>query len=342
MEQIEADLAEAAERHLSEYGVRVLGGLSALNSAYPERLDLDIDGHQVKVTALYLPHLSATAALQAWDTAGADSPLLVVGPRLHPSSAETLRASGLWYIDGAGNAYLRHQGGLLIDVRGRRSAASAQPGNLSDGLHGDGPRNPFTPKRAQVVCVLLDTPQLVDAPLREVAECAGVSVGMAKETMDTLRTTGFLEHLGSRRRLVRTDELLDLWAAAYPGGLGRANKLLIAGGDIHAWSIPDGLAVAVSGEQAVPDDIRNPESLVLYVDTPEPGLPADLLIHNRWHRDPHGGIVIRKLFWRNLPDQRPRLAPAVLIYTDLLASREPRQLEVAHHMRRQDDRLARL
>lgn len=158
MDQIGADLAEAVERHLTEYGVRVLGGLSALNSAHPESLDLEIDAHPLTITALYLPHLSATAALQAWDTAGAGSPLLVVGPRLHPSSAETLRARGLWYIDGAGNAYLRHQGGLLIDVRGRRSAVSAQPGTLGDGLHSDGPRNPFTPKRAQVVCVLLDAP----------------------------------------------------------------------------------------------------------------------------------------------------------------------------------------
>lgn len=227
MDQIAADLAEAVERHLTEYGVRVLGGLSALNSAHPESLDLEIDAHPLTITALYLPHLSATAALQAWDTAGAGSPLLVVGPRLHPSSAETLRARGLWYIDGAGNAYLRHQGGLLIDVRGRRSAVSAQPGTLGDGLHSDGPRNPFTPKRAQVVCVLLDAPQLVDAPLRAIAASAGVSVGMAKETMDTLRTTGFFEHLGSRRRLVRTDELLDLWAAAYPG---------VWAGPTNSWS----------------------------------------------------------------------------------------------------------
>lgn len=75
--------------------------------------------------------------------------------------------------------------------------------------------------------------------------------------------------------------------------------------------------MAVSGEQALPDEIRNPESLMLYVDTPAPGLPADLLIHNRWHRDPHGSIVIRKLFWRNLPDEQPGLAPTALIYADL-------------------------
>lgn len=342
MNRIGADLAQSVAHHLAEYGVRVLGGLSGLNSVYPEPVDLDIDGYPITIPALYLPRLSATQALQAWDAAGAGSPLLVVGPRLHASSADTLRARGLWYIDGAGNAYLRHQRELLIDVRGRRSAVSAQADTLGDGLRSEGPRNPFTPRRAQVVCVLLDAPELVDAPLRDIAACAGVSVGLAKETIDTLRSTGFLEHLGSRRRLVRAGELLDLWAAAYPGGLGRANTLLVAGGDIHAWSAPDGLEVAVSGEQAVPGDIRNPESLVLYIDTADTGPPADLLIHNRWHHDPHGRVVIRKLFWRKLPDQRPGLAPAALIYADLLASREPRQLEVAHHMRRQDERLAQL
>lgn len=342
MDPIELGLAKAAERHLAEYGVRVVGGLSALNSTVPEQLDLEIDGQPITITALYLPHLSATAALQAWAIADTNSPLLVVGPRLHPSSAETLRARGLWYIDGAGNAYLRNQDGLLIDVRGRRSAVSEQPETLGDGLHGDVPRNPFTPKRAQVVCVLLAAPELVEAPLRDIAERAGVSVGMAKETMDTLRTTGFLEHLGSRRRLVRAGQLLDLWAAAYPGGLGRANRLFVASGDVRAWSAPERLQVAVSGEQAVPGDIRNPESLVLYVRTADNGLPTDLLIHNRWNRDPHGSIALRKLFWRNLPDQRLGIAPAALVYADLLASREPRQLEVAHHIRRQDDRLVRL
>lgn len=45
MDQIGADLAEAVERHLTEYGVRVLGGLSALNSAHPESPDLEIDAH---------------------------------------------------------------------------------------------------------------------------------------------------------------------------------------------------------------------------------------------------------------------------------------------------------
>lgn len=342
MERIGAHIAEAIERHLTEYRVRLRGCLSGLNSVVPEPLDLEIHDHRLTVAALYLPHLSATAALQARDAAGVGSPLLVVGPRLHPASAETLRASGLWYIDQAGNAYLRDQKGLLIDVRGRRSTVSTQPGARGGELHSVGPRNLFTPKRAQVILVLLDAPQLVDAPLRHIAESAGVSLGMAKETIDTLRTTGFLEHLGSHRRVVRTDELLDLWVAAYPGGLGRANRLLVADGDIQTWSAPDGLELAVSGEQAVSDNIRNPESLVLYVDTADAGLLAELLIRNRWHRDPRGSIVLRKLFWRQILDRRSGLAPAALIYADLLASHEPRQLEVARYMRRNDGRLTQL
>ncbi len=194
----------------------MLGGLSALNSAHPESLDLEIDAHPLTITALYLPHLSATAALQAWDTAGAGSPLLVWA---RVCIRRALKRCGL-----ADSGTSTELGTLICGTRVACSSTCAADGQLCP--HNRAPsvtdctamdRVTRLPPSAQVVCVLLDAPQLVDAPLRAIAASAGVSVGMAKETMDTLRTTGFFEHLGSRRRLVRTDELLDLWAAAYPG-----------------------------------------------------------------------------------------------------------------------------
>jgi hypothetical protein len=190
----------------------------------------------------------------------------------------------------------------------------------------------------------LCNPELADAPFREIADRAGVSVGMAKGTLDTLAITGFVEQSAAHRRLVRGGELLDLWASAYPGGLGRANTLLIARGDVRNWAPPEGVGIAVSGEQAVPGVIRHPESLVLYVDTGGNKLPPrDLILKNRWHRDPQGNVVIRKLFWRNLSDNSDsEAAPAALIYADLLASHEARQIEVAHEMRTRDERLVRL
>lgn len=337
MDSIRGSLAEAAQRHLENYGVSIRGDWSRLTWSQAQPMTLDVDGQRIDVAILCLPRLSATDALQAAHAVSSDAQLLVIGPRIHESSAETFRARGVWYLDEAGNAYVRHPG-LVLDVRGRRGAQSPIH---DEHLTVDGPRNPFTPKRAQVVLVLLSKPELADAPFREIADRAGVSIGMVKSTVDTLQITGFFEHTAAHRRLVRGGELLDLWASAYPGGLGRANTLLVAHGDVQNWSLPEGVTVAVSGEQAVPDVIRHPESLVLYVDTGrDKRPPPDLIRKNRWHRDPHGNVVIRKLFWRNLSNDRDSgVAPAALVYADLLASHEPRQVEVAHEMRTRDERL---
>jgi hypothetical protein len=302
-------------------------------------MELYIDGRSVDVVTVYLPDMSATAALQAAHAVPADVPLLVIGPRVHGSSAETLRTKGIWYVDEAGNAYLRHHA-LIVDVRGRRGLAST---TQSQRLKA-GPTNPFTPKRARVVLALLSEPGLADAQYREIADRSGVSLGMTKGTMDTLEIAGFVEQIGARRRLIRGGELLDLWASAYPGGLGRANTLLVARGDVESWSPPDGIEIAVSGEQALPGAIRHPETLVLYIDSGGQRRPlSDLMLSNRWHSDPHGNAIIRELFWRNLPPiSNVGTAPPVLVYADLLASHEPRQIEVAREMRNHDERLVQL
>ena len=335
-----ASLAEAAKSHLAEYGVRMRGDLSHLTWSRPQPMTLDIDERLIEVGALYLPRMSATDALRAAHAVPADVPLLVIGPRIHESSAVTFRARGIWYIDDAGNAYLRHPE-LVIDVRGRRGLTSMP----RDGHLEVGPTNPFTPKRAQVGLALLSSPGLADAPFREIADRAGVSVGMAKGALDTLATAGFIEHLGSRRRLIRADELLNLWVSAYPGGLAKAGTLLIARGDIDNWSPPYGIDFAISGEQALQGAIKHPETLVLYVHSyvhndGRRRPPRELMMDNRWHRDPHGNVVIRELFWRDLPGiNNVGTAPPVLVYADLLASREPRQIEVAHEMRDDVERL---
>ena len=338
MEVIPTSVAEAVQQHLAEYGVRLDGDLQGATALKPEPVGLQIGGRVVHVAAIYLPEMSATAALHAANVVPHDVPLLAVGPRVHGSSADTMRIRGIWFADENGNAFLRTDG-LLIDVRGRRGLASSGPNRHRR----VGPANPFTPKRARVVFVLLTEPALANAPLRTIAERSGVSLGMAKDTMDALETSGFVESLSARRRLIRRGELLDLWAAAYPAGLGRTITLATAEGDHHRWAAPGGVDVLVSGEQALARRgyIRNPESLVLYLDSrAERDVLRDLMIMNRWRADPDGRITIRQLFWRGLkPSSTIGIAPSAMIYADLLASNEPRQIEVAREMRSSDEGL---
>lgn len=339
MESIPASVADAVDSQLAGLGIHLRGDLTRLTSSRPLPMAIEIGSRMVDVAALYMPEMSATAALRLAHSVPTDVPLLVVGPRIHTSSADTMRTRGIWFVDGTGNAYLRDDA-LLIDVRGRRPFASS-PVSEQRKLS---PANPFTPKRAQVVFALLTDPALADAPYRDIAERSGVSLGMSKGTMDALEMIGFVENLGSRRRLVRGGELLDLWAAAYPAGLGRSNKLAVVSGDVHSWSAPGDIPIAVSGEYALSGFIRNPESLVLYVGSNgEKHRLRNLMVMNRWHSEPHGNITIRELFWHDLQSsEKIRPAPIALIYADLLASNESRQIEIAHEMRRYDDRLVEL
>ncbi len=107
--------------------------------------------------------------------------------------------------------------------------------------------------------------------------------------MDALRTAGFFEHLGSAAGWCAPMTAGPV-GGCLSGGLGRVTNSW-SPVVISTWSAPDGLAVAVSGNRPC-DEIRNPESLMLYVDTPAPGYPPTCLYTTSWHRDPHGGIVI--------------------------------------------------
>lgn len=323
-------LAELIRSRLAELDIEV-GDLTGINELYPKPLALSIDDRKLNVGALFLPLMSATEALQAVHDAPNEIPLLVIGPRIHEASAKTLRAQGIWYIDDAGNAFIRDRG-VLVDVRGRRSTASDQHDKRSS----TGPTNPFSPKRAQVVFVLLSRPELTDAPIREIARCAGVSVGIVKETIDTLATTGFIERTALYRHLTRRSELLDLWASTYSANLGRANTLFTGSGDVREWSVPGGTEFAVSGEQAAPDYIRHAETLTLYVRVDKQSqsrTPTDLILRNRWYRRPNGNVTIRRLFWNDIESRGTNLAPPLLVYADLLAAHESRQAQAAREMR---------
>lgn len=331
-------LAEAVERTLGACRVRLSGDLTQLSAGQPVSAELEADGRTFRVSVVYQPDASAGAVLQMLRDRAATMPLLIVGPRVNAKSADMMRNRGIWFVDGAGNAFLR-DAGLLVDVRGRR----AEPGlGVIERVQSDAVANPFTPKRARVVFALLADPELVDAPFRTIAQRAGVSLGIAKQAIDALQSVGFVEQLGSRRRLIRGSELLDLWSSTYPGGLGRSNRIFVGRGDVRSWSLPTAMTAAISGEQAVPQLIRNPESLVVYIvdgDRAEDVL-RELIFQNRWRSDPHGNIIVRDLFWRDLPPLAGHgTAPAPLVYADLLASQEPRQLEVAREIRRGNERL---
>lgn len=252
-------------------------------------------------------------------------PTLVIGARIPPRLVASIRNNGDWYVDALGNAYIS-SAGLRVDIRGQRPSETSPRTTRA--------KNLFSPRRAQVVFCLLTWPELLTAPVRTVARAAGVSPAIANQTGQALREGGY--GYPGATRLERYDELLDRWADSFPLGLGRDLTLghFAGGTDLSAW-VESGIPVYLSGESAAPS-IRG-TTLTMYV--PKISVPA--VIGSRWRplrADEEPVITVRRTFWEDPrrtsnTELGVKNAPDLLIYADLLSSRDPRQREVALTMR---------
>ncbi|PTU57450.1 hypothetical protein DBB34_03630 [Sphaerisporangium cinnabarinum] len=290
---------------------------------------LDLDGHIIERPAVWFE--SEEWPRKTSDLARFDGHLLI-GERVPASVATAARQRGIWWIDAYGNAYVEAPG-VRIDIRGRRAKTAAVVGPGRERVR---ETNLMSARRAQVVLCLLAWPRLVTASVRALADAAGVSTSLAHSAVAALSEEGYV--VPGVARLFRANELLDQWTAAYPLALARALEL----GRFSGQPVADAWAQAsknvfVSGEAAV-DELHG-RGLVIYV----PRIDPRAVARSRWERpwsDEESNIVVRRAFWTEPERAQPqsetlRIAPLPLVYADLMASREPRQQEIARGIRRE-------
>lgn len=290
------------------------------------RLTLDGDRAVLDINGLHArAELWATEAEYMKAPQDLEGPTLVIGTRIPPRLATAIRHNGDWYADARGNAYVSDSG-IRVDIRNQRRTETTQGQSTA--------KNLVSARRSQVILCFLTWPDLLHTSVRAVAAAAGVSTFVVHETRHALVDEGYL-HPGATR-IERFDELVDRWAGAFPLGLGRDLTLGTFAGepDPRAW-IDAGVPIYVSGEFAVPA-IRG-TSLTMYA----PEILPRAVAASRWHRpapDEEPTVTVRRTFWtppgsdRHAPGS---VAPELLVYADLLASRDPRQREVALELREQ-------
>jgi len=301
-------LLDAAADSLREYGFRV--ETREADEEHDGTLTLEKDGRQRTLLVEIKMPLTVAATLGRRP----EQELIYVTDRVSTRTADGLRRLGAQFVDADGNAHIRIDD-WYVDVRGKRRK-NAGPPNTRPAVT----TNLYTAKRAQVVFVLLCWPHLIDAPVRTIADAAGVSIGIAQSTTHELR----------RRALWPNDPgargaLIDGWAAAFPGTLARSLTIRV----LHAENLDRFFGdVMVSGETAHSAHMR-PVSGVVYVDE----MTTELLMQNRWRSDGAPNLVVRRRFW-NVPGEPVRgEAPRLLVYGDLLASDDPRTRSVAARYR---------
>jgi hypothetical protein len=262
--------------------------------------------------------------------AEAPGPCLLVAPRISAELADKCREIGLQFIDANGNGYLQAPG-LLVLVKGQRPIKGDA---LSEALSGGAGAGGAS--AARLAFVLLCAPELLNATYRVLSHAAGVSLGAIGPIFNDLARRGFINATKGSRRFLEKESLLNEWVTTYPVKL----RPKLAPRRFHAsdrewWKAVDIDSFdAVWGGEVAAGRLTNylkPEKITIYM------YPATmrqnlnkLVIQNKLRADPDGEIEVLEKFWR-LPIEKapPGGVPPLLAYADLVASMEPRNLEVA-------------
>jgi hypothetical protein len=240
--------------------------------------------------------------------------------------AERLRQQDVFFLDAAGNIFLRDRG-LYVSVTGRRNDLQRQ--RLKERVRA------FRPSGLKLIFALLSRPEMVEADFRTLAKATGISLGTVQWVMRDLAEAHFVHRIGRTRRvLLQPRELLDTWAQAFAHDL--RPRLLVgrfAAPDIGWWrrTDPRDYDALWGGEPAGArlTGFLKPGTLTLYADK----LPAKLLIHQRLKTAEHGQIDVLKKFWRFKDSGEERgVVPVVLAYADLMAIGDDRTREAANRL----------
>lgn len=263
-------------------------------------------------------------------------PALVCTEYVNPVQAEKLKTANVQFMDAAGNAFI-NQPPLYVFIKGNKLDGQAR------GMREEVNRA-FEPTGLKVIYAFLTQPNMITAPYREIAQYTGVALGAVGWVINGLKDAGFLVDVRGReaRELINKKRLMDRWVEAYIEKL--RPKLLIGFflADTPEWwhrTPIEILGAWMGGELAAAKmtGALRPEQTILYL--PEHA-ERDFLLTARLRRvrglpppNTTGLISIYRPFWLGEDPLGPiGCVHPVLVYADLMATADPRNLEVARQL----------
>ena len=256
-------------------------------------------------------------------------PGILVADFVNPQMADKLKRDDIQFIDTAGNAYLRGQN-LHVLVKGNRRPTATLTAKKPKG-------RAFSNTGLKVVYAFLCDPTLVNAPYRDIAKVANVAVGTVGWVLNDLKANGYVRQQRGKkgRHLTRKRQLLDRWVETYPEKLKPKQELGTFVADEPDWWTTIDLTkfhAYWGGETAAAMLTRHlrPEIATVYVDQEK---WTDIVIAARLRKkDPtthaENPVKIYRAFWQR-PEHQTDIVHPILVYADLIATAEPRNMEIA-------------
>ncbi len=245
---------------------------------------------------------------------------LLITEYVNPGLMETMEKNKINFIDAAGNALIKEPP-LFIKLKGNKPTQE----NRTKILKGT-----FNAAALQVIFTLLCNPGIERKTIRVIEENTGVATGTVYNTMQALINQGYLNDRNFQRyKLKNKENLLERWVTLYPEKLRPKyliNKYKIAEEHINNLQLENFNALW-GGEEAAAKltNYLRPFIFTVYIGD----RLGEFILKNQLTKDPKGRLILMKKFWNFENNDYPGLTHPILIYADLLATGDPRNIETA-------------
>lgn len=249
---------------------------------------------------------------------------VLVAPYLSPNLVAKARELELDVIDLSGNGVVQHESSLIM-VAGRPRV----PGIVARSIT-------WTKAVMRVILALIVRPGLLSMGYRTIAQQADVSRGSVQNTFQSLlQRRDIIKRAGDNYAFTDQDRLLDDWVTLYPSLL---RDSLILGRYRAAtkdwWRDVDVLkeGCQFGGEVAAAEmtNYLRPAVVTLYC---EGAVPRNLIAHGKLRPDPQGDVEFLRAPIPLDKQVSTNITYPALVYADLLASGDSRNLETARIVR---------
>jgi hypothetical protein len=256
-------------------------------------------------------------------------PMLLVANHVNDAMADYLKENKIDFIDTTGNAFI-NQPQTYIYVKGNK---------LKDKYQNTPQGRAFRPTGLKVIFNFLCEPKIINNNYRTIAHAAGVALGNIGWIINDLKTKGFILDMGKHGyRLIQKQRLLDRFVEEYPKKLRQQLFLGKFRGDQDWWGKTDAhLENALWGSEVAAAKMGNylkPQNITIYI---KQRVLNEFLLKNRLKRDANGEVEILKIFWEPVDwAEHDGLVHPILLYADLIATADQRNIEAATVIYEQD------
>lgn len=257
--------------------------------------------------------------------------MLLVAPRITNEIADKCRELKIQFIDAAGNVYLQNPS-LYILVKGLRPFEED-----SNTMDQEGKRA-GTATHLRICFALLCKPELLNAPYREINKIAGVALGTIGWVFVDLNARGYAtgDKGEGGRILLEKQRLMQEWVTNYPIKLRpKLNQRRFRAPTADWWKQLDVTQYGAQwGAEVAAAELTGhlrPHTFTLYFHkTNRQQNLTKFVVDHKLRPDAQGDIEILDTFWE-FEDENPipNTVPPLLIYADLIATLDPRNLETA-------------